>query len=136
MILGCEKLINDNDLDSLPKSAGKFIPDFGFRIDNGSNPAPFVSEDGTVYLFYSDNRYQPPKRFMSTSTDGLTFDNPTEVLDRSKNPFKKLMPDGKTWRHYQLNWKSDKSKYWIISESSTDGNLGHSTYFNIRCSVC
>ena len=121
LILGCEKLINDNDFNVLPKSAGKFIPDFGFRIDNGSNPAPFVDEDGTVYLFYSDNRYQPPKRFMAISPDGLTFDNPTEVLDGSKNPFKRLMPDGKTWRHYKLNWKSDKSKYWIISESSADG---------------
>ena len=121
LMLGCEKLLNDDDSDQLPKPAGKFIPDFGFRIENGSNPAPFADKDGAIYLFYSDNRYQPPKRFMTTSTDGLNFDNPTEVLDRSRNPFNKLMPDGKTWRHYQLNWKPDRSEYWINSESSTDG---------------
>ena len=117
----CEKLFNDNDSDQLPKSAGKFIPDFGFRIENGSNPAPFVDNDGTIYLFYSDNRYQPPKRFMTNSTDGLNFNNQTEVLDRSKTPFNKLMPDGETWRHYKLNWKPDRSEYWISSESSTNG---------------
>ncbi len=109
-----------------------FFPDPGLRIDNASNVAPSVGDDGLVYLFYSKHTgEQIPamhgqsmvsrhERMMSWSRDGLSFKNHApwgdSRYDMRLNPHVMKMPDG-TYKQFQWDMREEA----IVSMSSRDG---------------
>lgn len=97
----------------------RLVPDAGVRIHQASNPFASVdSVTGTTYVGYQD-RTGGGDKFQSSS-DGLVFANPTAVTytNRSVDSRSTPMPDGKTWRLYQLNPQTAV----MTSYLSTDGN--------------
>ena len=106
------------DLASANKNP-RLFPDAGVRIHQASNPFATVdSVSGTTYVGYED-RAGGGDKFQS-SGDGLAFANPTSLTyaNRSVDSRRTLMPDGKTWRLYQLNPQTGV----MSSYQSTDGN--------------
>lgn len=112
-----------------------FIPDTGLRIDNASNVAPSVGDDGVVYLFYEKHkgklpepgkpgRGEPPgprpEQMMSWSGDGLAFDNAVPRrdprVDRRRDPRLIHIPDG-SWREYIWDMRAEE----FISITTRDG---------------
>lgn len=97
----------------------RLIPDAGYRIQKASNPFASVSSAGITYLGYQD-RTGGGDKFQS-ATDGLNFSTPTTLTydNRSVDSRKTLMPDGKTWRLYQM----DPTVGIFTSRVSSDGNV-------------
>lgn len=97
----------------------RLIPDAGVRINQASNPFATVDRvSGITYVGYQD-RTGGGDKFQSSS-DGLAFANPTTLSysNRSVDSRRTLMPDGKTWRLYQVNPQTGV----MTSYQSTDGN--------------
>ena len=97
-----------------------FTPDPGIRIDNASNVAPFVTEDGTVILHYTkkspDNAHTP---MFATSKDGLSFQEFPATHgshDPLTDPRIMRLPDG-SYRRYM--WEPGRGGF--RSQSSKDG---------------
>ena len=98
-----------------PTSADlNFIPDSGFRIETGSNPAPGIDLDtGITYLYYSDG----PDKYLATSTDGINFDDPITPTGYKNDPRRVLLPNGK-WRLFEYHPNEQEMQ----SRISTDGD--------------
>ncbi len=80
-----------------------FTFDPGFRVINATNPAAGVAPNGDVYLYYTEQPNGKQKRVVAA--DGITFGSAAEVI-ASYAPYDSrntLMPDGTTWRRYQLD---------------------------------
>jgi hypothetical protein len=93
-----------------------FIPDPGLRMDDASNPAAALLQDGRVVLFY-DQRLEPPRQLVSVSGDGLTFgagSNPATA--GFVHPFTVALPDGRFRRYL---WSPGAAGF--VSETSSDG---------------
>jgi hypothetical protein len=108
---------NQYSLDLVSKNQ-RVVPDAGVRVTKASNPFATVDSSGVAYLGYED-RELGGARFQSSS-DGLSFSTPTVLTynNRSVDSRKTLMPDGVTWRLYQLDLNTKA----MTSYSSTNGN--------------
>jgi len=83
-----------------------FVFDSGFRALNATNPAPGLdASTGTFYLYYTD--HQNGRQMVQTSTDGLSFTAASVAQDWRFDSRNTLMPDGKTWRRYQLDLRTN-----------------------------
>ncbi len=106
------------DLASASKNP-RLIPDAGVRINQASNPFATVDRvSGVTYVGYQD-RSGAGDKFQSSS-DGLSFANPSALTyaNRAVDSRRTLMPDGKTWRLYQVNPQTGV----MTSYQSADGN--------------
>ncbi|MFP8875057.1 MAG: hypothetical protein VCB42_11175 [Myxococcota bacterium] len=73
-----------------------FLPDEGYRVDDGANASPAVNpETGDIWLYYSDG----PDQYRTVSEDGLSFPAGEAPPDWQLDPRGTLLPDG-TWRRY------------------------------------
>lgn len=95
----------------------RLVPDAGFRIERAGLPFATVSSSGITYLGYGD--VSGGEAFQSSS-DGLNFSNRVVVSysNRSVDSRRTLMPDGTTWRLYQMNQQGVMTSY-----ISSDGNV-------------
>ena len=91
----------------------QFMPDPGVRVDNASNPAARVDEEGSVILFYEDQARHRVR--VATAGDGIRFSGGVEPAG-IRHPFTARLPDG-TWRRY--SW--DRQARVFTSSSSKDG---------------
>lgn len=119
--LGLVAASNPLQLDLVSASKNpRLVPDAGVRVEKASNPFATVdSATGITYLGYQDRSGGGDKFRMAS--DGLTFTSPTALTynNRSVDSRRTLMPDGVTWRLYQV----DPTTGVMSSYKSTDGNV-------------
>jgi hypothetical protein len=92
-----------------------FVFDSGFRAVNATNPAAGVAPNGDVYLYYTD--HSTNRQMRTTAADGLAFGTAVVTTTFQYDSRNTLMPDGKTWRRYQLNQQTAT----MTSVKSSDG---------------
>lgn len=101
-----------------------FIPDQGFRIETGSNPAPGIDpETGVTYLYYSDG----PDKHLATSEDGINFVEQATPTDCRNDPRRLLLPDGK-WRLFEYDQQNQEMKSRISDNGLKFTNESGSRY--------
>jgi hypothetical protein len=106
------------DLTSSSKNP-RLVPDAGLRIDRAGLPFATVnSSSGITYLGYQDAAGGPVA--YKSASDGLTFSNPVTLTynNRSVDSRRTLMPDGTTWRLYEMSQAGVMTSY-----ISSDGNV-------------
>ena len=97
-----------------------FIADEGLRMLEASNPGAKMNDDGTISLLYED-KSENGKQRVSTSVDGLLFEEGIEVSRTEGGAFRaKQLPDG-TWISYGYDTTKGIEGNCLTSQSSEDG---------------
>lgn len=117
-----EEVGADLDLEVEESTAITFIPDEGIRMLYASNAGAKLDAEGNVQLLYEANGDGLHGQYVSTSEDGLTFeDRGEEVVYEEAGAFRsKQLPDG-TWISYGFNTTRGIEGNCLTSQSSEDG---------------